>query len=310
MYTHHMHEIPINTVTSANVVLELIYRLKIKDVMSTNVITATKETTLREIQQIMRREKITGLPIVMGKRLIGLVSMDDIIQALDKGYIEDKASDHMSRNLIILEDDMPISFAINYFDRYRYHRFPVLNKHKELVGMITNRDITATLLIEINRVVEELEKRNRKVEGTILSHEMLTYYIMKNDFENAGHASTEIKKRLKSAQVAPQTIRRAAIASYELEMNLVVHSEGGQLTAEYDADSLTITARDTGPGIENVDEALEAGYSTASEWIRSLGFGAGMGLPNVQSVADAFEITSSKEGTVVTATINLRAKEE
>ena len=93
-------------------------------------------------------------------------------------------------------------------------------------------------------------------------------------------------------------------------MNLVVHSEGGQLTAEYDADSLTITARDTGPGIENVDEALEAGYSTASEWIRSLGFGAGMGLPNVQSVADAFEITSSKEGTVVTATINLRAKEE
>ena len=64
----------------------------------------------------------------------------------------------MSRNLIILEDDTPISFAINYFDRYRYHRFPVLNKDKELVGMITNRDITATLLIEINREVEELER--------------------------------------------------------------------------------------------------------------------------------------------------------
>ena len=310
VYTALMQEIPINTVTSANVVLELIYRLKIKDVMTTNLITATKETTLREIQQIMRQEKITGLPIVMGKRLIGLVSMDDIIQALDKGYIEEKAQDHMSRNLIILEDDMPISFAINYFDRYRYHRFPVLNKDKELVGMITNRDITATLLIEINREVEELERRTRRVEGGILSNELFTYYIMKNDFENAGHASTEIKKRLKSASIAPQIVRRAAIASYELEMNMVVHSDGGQLIAEYSSDRLTITARDSGPGIEDVEAALEAGYSTASEWIRSLGFGAGMGLPNVQSVADDFTISSSPEGTTVEVSINLGAKEE
>ncbi len=305
VYTTAMQEIPINTVTSANVVLELIYRLKVKDVMTTDLVTATKETTLREIQQIMRQKKITGLPIVMGKRLIGLVSMDDIIQALDKGYIEENAQQHMSRNLIILEDDMPISFAINYFDRYRYHRFPVLNKHKELVGMITNRDITTALLIEINREVEELEKRTRRAEGGILSNEMYTYYIMKNDFENAGHASTEIKKRLKSAALHPQIIRRAAIASYELEMNLVVHSDGGQLIAEYGSDRLTITVRDSGPGIEDVDAALEAGYSTASEWIRSLGFGAGMGLPNVKSVADEFEITSSPEGTTVKVSINL-----
>jgi CBS domain-containing protein len=310
VYTAHMQEIPINTVTSANVVLELIYRLKIKDVMSTALITATKETTMREIQQIMRQERITGLPIVMGKRLIGLVSMDDIIQALDKGYIEEKAQDHMSSNLIILEDDMPISFAINYFDRYRYHRFPVLNKDKELVGMITNRDITNALLIEINREVEELEKRSHRVEGGIISEEMYTYYIMQNDFENAGHASTEIKKRLKSASIAPQIVRRAAIASYELEMNMVVHSTGGRLIAKYDANELTITAADSGPGIEDVDAALEAGYSTASEWIRSLGFGAGMGLPNVQSVADAFDITSSPKGTTVTVTITLASGEE
>ena len=296
--------------TSANVVLELIYRLKIKEAMSTNLVTAAKETSLREIQQIMRNKKITGLPIVLGKRLIGLVSMDDIIQALDEGYIEDTAEEHMSRNLIVLEDDMPISFAINYFDRYPYHRFPVLNKDKELVGMITNRDITSTLLIEINRLVEELEEKNQRVEGTILSHEELTYHIMQNDFENAGHASTEIKKRLKSAQIHPQIIRRAAIASYELEMNIVVHSAGGTLLAEYTSDTLTITATDTGPGIEDVDEALEAGYSTASEWIRSLGFGAGMGLPNVQSVADTFEITSSEAGTRVRVTINLQSEEE
>ena len=238
-----MQEIPINTLTSSSVILELILRLKVKDVMSTNVITATKETSLRHIQEIMRTERVTGLPIVMGKRLVGIVSMDDIIKALDLGYIEDPAQDHMSQNLIVLDEEMPVSFAINYFSRYRYHRFPVLNKDKELVGMITNRDITNALLIEINREVEELEKRSHRVEGGIISEEMYTYYIMQNDFENAGHASTEIKKRLESASIAPQIVRRAAIASYELEMNMVVHSDGGQLIAEYSSDRLTIAAR-------------------------------------------------------------------
>ncbi len=306
-----MQEIPINTVTSPNVILELIYRLKVKDVMTTEVVTATKETSLREIQYIMREKQVTGLPIVMGKRLVGIVSMDDIIQALDKGHINEKAQDHMTRNLIVLADDMPVSFAINYFDRFSYHRFPVLNKHKELVGMITNRDITSTLLIEINRELEELEKRTSTSSKSDEMHgEIHTYAIMKNDFETAGFASTEIKKRLKKAGVAPQIIRRAAIASYELEMNLVVHSDGGELIAEYTPNSLQITARDSGPGITNVEDALETGWSTASEWIRSLGFGAGMGLPNVKSVTDEFSIKSNLNGTTVVCSITLKNDEE
>jgi CBS domain-containing protein len=304
-----MQEIPINTMTSPNVILELIYTLKVKDAMTANPLTATKETPLREIQEIMRTKRITGLPIVMGKRLIGLVSMDDIIRALDEGYIDDTAQKHMTSNLIVLEDDMPISFAINYFDRYRYHRFPVLNKYKELVGMITSRDITSTLLIAINREVEELEKRNRGDSAEQIGSEVQTFSILKNDFENAGRASTEIKKRLKSASIPPQTIRRAAIASYELEMNIVVHSNGGQLIAQYANDRLKITAKDSGPGIEDLDAALEAGFSTASTWIRSLGFGAGMGLPNAKSVADHFTISSTPTGTTVEAIIMLETKE-
>ncbi|MDD3425103.1 MULTISPECIES: CBS domain-containing protein [Sphaerochaeta] len=306
-----MQEIPINTITSPNVILELIYRLKVKDVMTTDLVTATKETTLRQIQYIMREKQVTGLPIVVGKRLIGIVSMDDIIQALDKGYIEEKAQDHMTRNLIVLEDDMPISFAISYFDRFSYHRFPVLNKHKELVGMITSRDITSTLLVEINREIEELEKRTRTTSlSEEMSGEIHTYSIMKNDFENAGYASTEIKKRLKSAGIAPHIIRRAAIASYELEMNLVVHSDGGELIAEYSPQTMQITAKDSGPGISDVEAAMTPGWSTASEWIRSLGFGAGMGLPNVKSVADEFTIESNRSGTTVVCSIALHPKQE
>ena len=279
--------------------------------MTTDLVTATKDTPLRAIQHIMREKQVTGLPIVMGKRLIGIVSMDDIIQALDKGYINETAQNHMTRNLIVLEDDMPVSFAISYFDRFSYHRFPVLNKHKELVGMITSRDITSTLLVEINREIEELEKRT---STTSLSDEMNgeihTYSIMKNDFENAGYASTEIKKRLKKAGIQPHIIRRAAIASYELEMNLVVHSDGGELIAEYTPQEIQITARDSGPGITDINNAMTPGWSTASEWIRSLGFGAGMGLPNVKSVADEFSIESDMNGTTVVCTIALKQKEE
>lgn len=135
-------EIPINMDTSPTVILDLIYRLKIKDVMSATVITAAKDDSLRSIQNIMKEKHLTGVPIVQGKRLIGLVSVDDIINALDKGYIEDPAGKRMSRSLIVLEEDMPISFAIRYFDRYQFHRYPVLNKQKELVGMLTSRDIS------------------------------------------------------------------------------------------------------------------------------------------------------------------------
>jgi len=126
---------------------------------------------------------------------------------------------------------------------------------------------------------------------------------LKHDFENAGFASTEIKKRLKQSGIAPATIRRAAIASYELEMNIVVHSDGGRITAEYGPDEVVILSEDSGPGIEDVDKAMEQGFSTANEWIRSLGFGAGMGLPNVKSVSDEFSIESSANGTTVRSVI-------
>ncbi|NCD05032.1 MAG: CBS domain-containing protein [Spirochaetia bacterium] len=308
-----MQEIPINTYSSPTVILDLIYRLKVKDVMYKDLVCASMNSSLREIQHLMKKEKITGVPIVQGKRLIGLVSMDDIIQALDKGYIEEPCKAYMSRNIIVLEDDMPISFAINYFDKFSFHRFPVLNKKKELVGMITSRDISATLLVEINREMEILEKSqasNRPTQPNNINGEVHSYNIIKHDFENAGYASTQIKKKLKNGGVATPIIRRAAIASYEMEMNIVVHSNGGQLIATYTPDKVVISAQDRGPGIKDLEKALTPGWSTANDWIRSLGFGAGMGLPNVKNVSDDFSIESSTKGTTVTCTINLQKKDE
>jgi len=308
MYNDFMNQIPINTISSPTVILDLIYSLKVKDVMYKNLTTATMHTTLREIQRLMKENQITGVPIVQGKRLVGLVSMDDIMQALDKGYIEEPCKKYMSRNITILEDDMPISFAINYFDKFSYHRFPVIDKEKELVGMITSRDITATLLVEINKEIEALEKANElniSRDSVQIVGEVKSHTIIRLDFEKAGYASTQVKKKLKKANIPNNIIRRAAIASYELEMNIVVHSNGGELITIFTPERLTLIAQDKGPGIKDIEKALTPGWSTATDWIRSLGFGAGMGLPNVKNVSDDFSIKSNEKGTRVECSINL-----
>jgi CBS domain-containing protein/anti-sigma regulatory factor (Ser/Thr protein kinase) len=286
---------------------ELIFRLKIKDVMSSGLVTASKTETLRTIQHRMKEASITGVPIVEDKRLLGIVSMHDILTAFDDGTIDDIAEKHMTRNIKVLEDDMPLSFAISYFNKYQYGRFPVLNKNRELCGIITIRDINTTLLREVNRIVEELEGELKQdaSEDVDTGVASLQHYVVRHDFENAGRASADIKRILKKHGFDPQTIRRAAVASYELEMNLVVHSHGGKLSFRLDPRKIEIRTVDTGPGIPDVDKAMEVGFSTANEWIRSLGFGAGMGLANVKRVVDDFALKSEMgKGTDATAIIN------
>ena len=298
-------DIPISTEDSPSVILELIYKLKIKDVMTSALITARRTDSLRHIQSLMKENYITGVPIAEDRRLLGIVSIDDIVTALDRDYIDESAERRMTRNVIVLEDDMPLSFAVSYFNKYGFGRFPVLDKKRELVGIITSRDINTSLLMEVNRIVEELEgamdTAPPPVEGTYTKQ----FPVKKHDFENAGKASTEIKKYLKTRGIHSKIIRRIAVAGYELEMNLVVHSEGGKLFFNMDKTKVEIRAVDTGPGIPDVEKAQELGFSTANEWIRSLGFGAGMGLPNVKRVSDEFSIESG-EGTEVRSVIYIR----
>ena len=106
---------------------------------------------------------------------------------------------------------------------------------------------------------------------------------------------------LQKRGIDPKIIRRVAIAAYELEMNLVVHSDGGTLTFRADEGEVQLIAKDQGPGIANVDLAMQEGWTTANDWVKSLGFGAGMGLPNAKRVSDEFHIASELgKGTTVT----------
>jgi anti-sigma regulatory factor (Ser/Thr protein kinase) len=199
---------------------------------------------------------------------------------------------------------MPLSFAISYLNKFHYGRFPVLNKNQELVGILTSNDVIKTLLVEMNREVLRLEKHNLSPVASTDGVIELQFGTVRYDFELAGHASTEIKKVLKAQNLDPKIIRRVAIASYELEINQVVHSLGGSIRCSIAPDRVTIIAQDTGPGIADVEAALQEGWSTANEWIRSLGFGAGMGLANTKRVSDEFAIESALgKGTTVRSTV-------
>jgi CBS domain-containing protein/anti-sigma regulatory factor (Ser/Thr protein kinase) len=298
-------EIPISTVDAPSAVLELIYQLKIKDVMRSAVITADRTDTMQYVQALMRENYITGVPIVDDKRhVLGLVSIDDIVIALDQGFIGDLVEARMTRNVIVLEDDMPLSFAISYLNKYQYGRYPVINKKNELIGILTSKDVVGTLLVEMNREVLRLEKMSQKDTKNMSACMNMEFTTMHYNFELAGRASTEIKKALKQRSLDPKIIRRIAIASYELEINQVVHSNGGTMYCSIQPDRVTVIATDNGPGITDINLALQEGWSTANEWVRSLGFGAGMGLANTKRVSDEFSIDSTVgKGTTVRSVV-------
>lgn len=295
------------------VLLELIQRLKVRDVMTSKLVTVSRSDSMHAVQELMRRMKISGVPVEENGRIFGLVSVDNIIRALGGGYINDPCSKHMSTKLVVLEDDMPLSFALRYFDRYRYGRFPVLNRDQRLVGIICQRDINRALLVELSKELNRIESVSSHMPGADMAYSIYVlreFPICKYDFENAGKAANQIKQVLQEKKFPPKVIRRIAVAAYELEINLCVHSDGGVLSWQISNGRAEIIARDAGPGIEDVVWACRDGTTTANEWIRSLGFGAGMGLVNVKRVSDEFEITSKKgSGTTVKSVINIVAPE-
>ena len=134
-----------------------------------------------------------------------------------------------------------------------------------------------------------------------------TFEVEKDDFERAGEASSKIKKALRQLGLDSKVIRRVSIAAYEAEINLVIHSCGGMIDVEIGLESIRISAKDRGPGIANVELAMKEGYSTATEKIREMGFGAGMGLPNMKRCADTFNIESVLgEGTSIVMEMHMK----
>jgi serine/threonine-protein kinase RsbT len=136
---------------------------------------------------------------------------------------------------------------------------------------------------------------------------VLQYHIDGGDFVNAGKASSAVKRVLKQLDVPPRRIKRVVIALYETEVNVVAHASKGEIEAVIEPEKITITVADSGPGIPDIEQAMKEGYTTASKFVREMGFGAGMGLPNIKRNSDDFHIESLPgEGTIVRITNDLR----
>ena len=126
------------------------------------------------------------------------------------------------------------------------------------------------------------------------------------NFTSAGQASVQIKKSLRQLGLPPEIIRRVSIAMYEGEINMVIHAGGGYAEVRVSEQGIEIILEDHGPGIADIEQAMQAGFSTAPDTVRSLGFGAGMGLPNMKRYTDYMDIQSTVgEGTRITMRVNL-----
>lgn len=138
--------------------------------------------------------------------------------------------------------------------------------------------------------------------------DLLTFHfdVDGDDFTSAGQASVQIKKNLRQLGISPDTIRRVSIAMYEGEINMVIHAGGGEADVSVSEDQVIIVLKDHGPGIPNIEQAMQEGFSTAPDTIRSLGFGAGMGLPNMKRYTDFMNIESEVgKGTTITMKVNI-----
>ena len=137
------------------------------------------------------------------------------------------------------------------------------------------------------------------------------YDVPGDDFTRAGEASSSIKKAPKQVGLAPDIIRNVAIAMYEGEINMVIHAGGGEIDVDIAPDAVHMVLRDQGPGIQDISLAMREGWSTAPDDVRSLGFGAGMGLPNMKKYTDEMKVESTVGvGTTVTMTVFIHPQEE
>lgn len=141
-----------------------------------------------------------------------------------------------------------------------------------------------------------------------MSEELIFHFdVDGEDFTSAGQASVQIKKDLRQLGISPDIIRRVSIAMYEGEINMVIHANGGTVDVKVCEDCIEMILADKGPGIKNIEQAMQEGFSTASDDTRSLGFGAGMGLPNMKRYTDSMEIDSTVGvGTTVTMRVNIQ----
>jgi CBS domain-containing protein/anti-sigma regulatory factor (Ser/Thr protein kinase) len=279
---------------------ELAYEIKVREVMTSELISFSPEIKMHEVLEVFRQKRISGAPIVspLGD-LIGIISMEDLIRCLIDKDLDSAINKYMTTNLFTILPTDPVIEASKKFVSTNFGRLPVVDKDQKLVGMITKGDINRGLLRALETDYQEEEIRKYRASHLFEDIEsdrtslILRYQIQQGDFDIGGQASSNIKRALIRLGASKQIARRCGIAIYEAEMNLIIHTtEGGVLRVEIEPHQISIDAYDYGPGIKDVGLAMKPGYSTASDAVREMGFGAGMGLVNISRCVDQMKLES------------------
>lgn len=283
-----------------NRVEELAYELRVQEVMTGDVKSLSPDMPMSVALDLFRTARISGAPVISDGQVIGVVSLEDLIRYLISGNPDATVENYMSRNLVMVHSTDPVVEALKLFVNTRHGRLPVLDENERPIGILTKGDITLGLLKALQRdyQVEEVRRyRASHLFEDIISDRtslILRYNIKQGDFTHGGAASSFIKRALLRLGASPQIARRLGIATYEAEMNLIIHTtNGGILRVEIEPHQITLEAYDDGPGIKDLNLAMKPGYSTATEQIRELGFGAGMGLVNIQRCVDSMKLEST-----------------
>jgi CBS domain-containing protein/anti-sigma regulatory factor (Ser/Thr protein kinase) len=294
-------------------VQELIYEMRVEQVMIKNVITVSPDDPMSKLRLLLRDNRISGVPVTREDRLVGLVSIEDFITCLAEGKLDSPVKTRMTTDVKTVYNTDPLVHAVSEFDRWGYGRFPVVDrKTGKLVGIITKGDIVRGLLKKMEIDYHQVETHRYQagpVLKDIFDHRttlIFRHQVRGHDFDQAGEASSRLKKQLQRVGLVPEAVRRITIAAYEAEMNIVIYTDGGELVTRVSPHKVVVEAVDHGPGIRDIEQALQPGFSTAPDWVRELGFGAGMGLTNIRNCSDEMELHSTVgEGTRLRFTVKI-----
>ncbi len=297
----------------ADRIQEILYELEVKSVMWTDFYTLHPHKMMSEVRTVMQKNRNTCVPIVLDKKLIGTLTVDKYIKWLKSHEKDMPVTRCMDVDQITLHPQEPVISALRKMSDSKSIRVAVVEPDThEIVGIICRCNLFEDVLSKINVIYKDEEVRHYRASHIfedVLADSVnitLKFHVADTPMEFGGEVASSLRTALQNLGLNGDMIRRAGIAAYEAEMNLLAYAGGGDFRIEVNPEHLQIVITDTGPGIPDIEQAMEPGYSTAPDWVRELGFGAGMGLNNINECSDKFEITSEMgQGTKLDIIIDL-----